>query len=81
MNLPSPDAWPITLTTFVLIDANPPTAAAVQDAVQFLYWTQLSGDRVLKNSGFTPFPSAVQARFAARLVSIHPMDATRVSLR
>ena len=81
MNLPSPDAWPITLTTFVLIDANPPTAAAVQDGVQFLYWTQLSGDRVLKNSGFTPFPSAVQARFAARLVSIHPMDATRVSLR
>lgn len=81
MNLPSSDAWPITLTTFVLIDANPPTAAAVQDAVQFLYWTQLSGDRVLKNSGFTPFPSAVQARFAARLVSIRPMDATRVSLR
>ena len=81
MNLPSSDAWPITLTTFVLIDANPPTAAAVQDAVQFLYWTQLSGDRVLKNSGFTPFPSAIQARFAARLVSIRPVDATRVSLR
>ena len=81
MNLPSPDAWPITMTTFVLVDAQPPTAAAVQDAVQFLYWTQLSGDRLLKNSGFTPFPSAVQARFAARLAAISPKDATFVKLR
>ena len=81
MNLPSPDAWPITMTTFVLVDAQPQTAAAVQDAVQFLYWTQLSGDRLLKNSGFTPFPSAIQARFAARLAAIRPKDATFVSLR
>lgn len=81
MNLPSPDAWPITMTTFVLVDAQPQTAAAVQDAVQFLYWTQLSGDRLLKNSGFTPFPSAVQARFAARLAAIRPKDATFVKLR
>jgi hypothetical protein len=81
MNLPSPDAWPITLTTFILIDAEPKTAASAQAIVQFLYWTQLSGDRVLKDSGFAPFPSAIQARFAARLSSIRPKDGGGVSLR
>lgn len=81
MNLPSADAWPITLTTFVLVDAQPQSASAVQDTFQFLYWTQLSGDRLLKNSGFTPFPSAVQARFAARLAAIRPKDGSIVKLR
>jgi phosphate transport system substrate-binding protein len=81
MNLPSADAWPVTMTTFVLVDAEPKTAASAQDVVQFLYWTQLSGDRLLKDSGFAPFPSAIQARFAARLSSIRPKDGGSVSLR
>ena len=81
MNLPSPDAWPITLTTFILVDAEPKTAVSAQGVVQFLYWTQLSGDRFLKDSGFAPFPSAIQARFAARLSSIRPKDGGSVSLR
>jgi phosphate transport system substrate-binding protein len=81
LNIPHEDAWPITMTTFVLLEAEPKTAAAVQDAVQFIYWTQLSGDLLLKNSGFAPLPSMVQARFAARLASIQPKDGSFISLR
>ena len=81
LNIPQENAWPITMTTFMLLDAEPKTAAAVQDAVQFIYWTQLSGDFLLKNSGFAPLPSMVQARFAARLAAIRPKDGSVVSLR
>ena len=81
INLPQENAWPITMTTFMLMDAEPKTAAEVQDAVQFIYWTQLSGDLLLKNSGFAPLPSMVQARFAARLAAIHPKDGSFISLR
>jgi len=81
LNMPQENAWPITMTTFMLIDAEPKTAAAVQDAVQFIYWTQLNGDSMLKNSGFAPLPSMVQARFAARLAAIRPKDGSVVSLR
>lgn len=81
INLPQEDAWPITMTTFMLLDAEPQTAAGVQDAVQFIYWTQISGDHLLKNSGFAPLPTIVQARFAARLAAIHPKDGSIVSLR
>jgi phosphate transport system substrate-binding protein len=81
VNLPQEEAWPITMTTFMLIDAEPKTEAAARDAVQFVYWTQLSGDALLKNSGFAPLPSAVQARFAARLAAIRPKDGSFVSLR
>jgi hypothetical protein len=43
--------------------------------------TQLSGDLLLKNSGFAPLPSMVQARFAARLASLQPKDGSFICLR
>jgi hypothetical protein len=36
---------------------------------------------LLKNSGFAPLPSMVQARFAARLAAIQPKDGSFISLR
>jgi phosphate transport system substrate-binding protein len=80
LNMPGASAWPITMTTYVLFDAQPKTAAAVNEGMQFLYWTQQSGDGLLRNSGFSPLPLAVQARFAIRFARIKPQDGQMVRL-
>jgi phosphate transport system substrate-binding protein len=80
LNMPGSAAWPITLATFILIDAEPKTAASVAAAMQFLYWTQLSGDGLLKNTGFTPLPARVQAKFAARFSKVKPQDGQLINL-
>jgi phosphate transport system substrate-binding protein len=69
-----PLVWPMTITTYLLVDANPPTAAGAEQTLQFLYWTFLKGDTVIRTSGFTPLPAAVQARFVSRFRSVKPQD-------
>ncbi|QDL52779.1 phosphate ABC transporter substrate-binding protein PstS [Rhodoferax aquaticus] len=79
MNTSAAAAWPITLTTYVLLDAQPKTASSVATALHFLYWTQLSGDGALRNSGFSPLPSEVQAKFSARLMKVKPQDGQAIA--
>jgi len=67
-------SWPITITTYVLIDAQPKTAAAASEALQFLYWTFLKGDSLVRSSGLTPLPTAVQARLIPRFQKVRPLD-------
>jgi phosphate transport system substrate-binding protein len=79
MNTASATAWPITLTTFILLDAQPKTASSVATALHFLYWTQLSGDGALRNSGFAPLPAEVQAKFTSRLMRIKAQDGQAIA--
>lgn len=80
LNTPSATAWPITLATFVLVDAQPKTATSVATAMHFLYWTQLTGDGLLRNTGFAPLPPEVQAKFATRLTKIQAADGQPIPL-
>ena len=69
-----PLSWPITITTYVLVDAQPKTAAGARDALQFLYWTFLRGDTLIRNTGLTPLPTSIQARLVPRFQKVRPQD-------
>lgn len=69
---PGADSWPITMTTFVLVDATPPSRAAVEPALRFLYWCFMHGDLLTQGTGFAPLPVSVQAKLAARFAAVRP---------
>lgn len=77
LDMPGTDAWPITLTTFVLIDANPAHAAAVEPALKFWYWCFMRGDALTKGTGFAPLPVAAQAKLSARFAQVRPKSGER----
>lgn len=72
MDMPGRDSWPITLTSFVLIDAAPARAADVQAAMRFIYWCFMHGDTLTQGTGFAPLPVSVQARLTGRLGAVKP---------
>jgi phosphate transport system substrate-binding protein len=72
MNTPGQDSWPITLTSFLLIDAAPAVASDVEAAMRFVYWCFMHGDTLTRGTGFAPLPTSVQARLTARLSTIKP---------
>lgn len=74
LDQPGSLSWPLTVTTYVLIDARPKTAVAASDALQFLYWTFLKGDALVRSSGLTPLPTAIQARMVLRFQKVRPLD-------
>lgn len=73
LDMPGPGSWPITLTSFVLVDAAPAQAAKVEPALRFLYWCFQRGDALTRGTGFAPLPTSVQARLAARFASVSPV--------
>jgi phosphate transport system substrate-binding protein len=77
LDLPGADSWPITLTSFVLVDAAPTEAARVEPALRFLYWCFQRGDALTRGIGFAPLPTAVQARLAARFAEVRPATGQR----
>ena len=74
MNRPGPLSWPITMTSFVLFDATPDTAASAGPALSFLYWCFLHGDELTRGTGFAPLPVTLQSRLAARFMQVRPKD-------
>jgi phosphate transport system substrate-binding protein len=74
LDRPGPEAWPITLTSFVLVDAEPATGAKSQGALKFLYWCFMHGDDLTRGSGFAPLPVSVQSRLAVRFTQVRPKD-------
>ena len=65
LNRPRPDAWPITSTSFVLLDARPKGMSEADWTARFVYWCFMHGDELTRGTGFAPLPSTVQARLAA----------------
>lgn len=74
LDRPGAEAWPITLTSFVLVDAEPATGAQAQGALKFLYWCFMHGDDLTRGSGFAPLPISVQSRLAGRFTLVRPKD-------
>jgi phosphate transport system substrate-binding protein len=74
LDRPGNDSWPITLTSFVLVDAEPATADKALGALKFLYWSLMHGDDLTRHTGFAPLPVSVQSRLAARFTQVRPKD-------
>lgn len=68
------DAWPLTATSFLLLDATPRDAVAAQWAGRFVYWCFMHGDELTRGTGFAPLPDRVQARLSGRLMQVHGPD-------
>ncbi|PZP27782.1 MAG: phosphate ABC transporter substrate-binding protein PstS [Roseateles depolymerans] len=74
LDRPGAEAWPITLTSFVLVDAEPAGAMQAGATLKFLYWCFMHGDELTRGSGFAPLPVSVQSRLAARFTQVRPRD-------
>lgn len=76
LNQPGGGSWPITLVTFLLLDAHPDThkKEASRQALQFLYWAFQRGDTLLRGTGFVPLPTTLQARLVKRLLAVTSSD-------
>lgn len=74
INLSGDQTWPILDATYILVDAQPSTAAKINPTLQFLYWAFLKGDDLLKGTGFVPLPTAIQARGLRYLYEVKPGD-------
>lgn len=74
LDRPGFDTWPITLTSFALIDAAPPLADKAGPPMRFLYWCFMHGDELTRGTGFAPLPVQVQSRLAARFAAVKSVD-------
>lgn len=74
LDQPGTQSWPLTITTYLLLDARPKTAGGARDAVQFVFWSLQNGDGEVRSSGLTPLPALIQARLVQRFARIHPQD-------
>lgn len=81
LDQPGPLSWPITVTTYVLVDATPQSSDKARESLQFLYWAFMKGDALLRSTGFTPLPATVQARLVPRFQSIRPQDGKTLSFQ
>jgi phosphate transport system substrate-binding protein len=81
LDQPGPLSWPITVTTYVLVDAAPQSSDKARESLQFLYWAFMKGDALLRSTGFTPLPATVQARLVPRFQSIRPQDGKPLSFQ
>ncbi|MDO9236277.1 MAG: phosphate ABC transporter substrate-binding protein PstS [Aquabacterium sp.] len=70
LRMPQPGAWPVTATSFMLLDATPKDFASTEWAARFVYWCFMHGDELTQHTGFAPLPSRVQARLAGRLLQV-----------
>ena len=71
---PGAESWPITMTSFVLIDARPPKREAAGPVMRFLYWSFMHGDDLTKGTGFAPLPVKLQSKLAARFGVVRTLD-------
>jgi phosphate transport system substrate-binding protein len=77
LNRPGPAAWPLTMTTYVLVEAEPASAERSAEVLKFLYWSFMRGDKLIGGSGFAPLPVALQSRLAARFMQVRARDGRR----
>lgn len=74
LNSSRKDAWPMTLTSYVLLDIRPKDKQQANWAAHYVYWCFMHGDELTRGTGFAPLPGKVQAKLVARLLQIHGPD-------
>lgn len=76
---PGPGSWPITLTSFVLVDALPQAAASTERTLRFIYWCFMNGDELTRGTGFAPLPITTQAKIVNRMSKVKARDGGVIS--
>lgn len=76
LDLPGAAAWPITDTTYIVIERRPKNPQRAKQVLNFFYWVFLQGDAMAAETGFVPLPGGVQARVVARFRAIENPDGT-----
>ncbi|WP_119156663.1 phosphate ABC transporter substrate-binding protein PstS [Caldimonas tepidiphila] len=74
LDRPGGETWPITLVSFVLVDALPASADGADAALRFLYWCFMNGDRLTQGTGFAPLPTSMQSQLATRFDGIRTRE-------
>jgi phosphate transport system substrate-binding protein len=77
LDRPGPGTWPLTMASFVLVDAQPADSARCAPTLRFLYWCFMHGDELTRGTGFAPLPAHVQARLANRFAAVLPRTGGR----
>jgi len=72
--VPKADAWPVTASSYLLLDATPKDGDTAQWVTRFVYWCFMHGDELTRGTGFAPLPARVQAKLSGRLMQIHGPD-------
>jgi phosphate transport system substrate-binding protein len=80
IDLAGQNVWPITDTTYVLVESAPKTASKAQAVLKFFYWAFLKGDEVISGTGFAPLPIDVQARVVRRLSEVRTESGEPINL-
>jgi phosphate transport system substrate-binding protein len=78
IDLEGRDTWPILDATYILLDAQPKSAARTTQTLRFFYWAFEKGDTLLKDTGFVPLPPVVQARVIRYLSEVRPVDGQKI---
>jgi len=78
LDLPGARTWPITDTTYIVMERRPKNPERAKRALNFFYWVFLQGDAMATETGFVPLPGIVQARVVARFRQIENPDGTPV---
>ena len=74
LNVARKDAWPLTMTSYVLVDAKPKDKVVADWTAHYVYWCFMHGDELTRGTGFAPLPGKVQAKLVGRLLQIHGPD-------
>jgi phosphate transport system substrate-binding protein len=80
IDLAGQDVWPITDTTYVLVESAPKTGAKGQAVLKFFYWAFLKGDEIITGTGFAALPVDVQARVVRRLAEVRAENGEPINL-
>lgn len=62
-NSDTPDAWPISAATFILVHTNPEKPEQVAGALNFFNWAYNEGDQAALDLDYVPFSDAAVALF------------------
>jgi phosphate transport system substrate-binding protein len=80
IDLAGQDVWPITDTTYVLVESAPKTDGKAQAVLKFFYWAFLKGDEIISGTGFAALPVDVQARVVRRLAEVRTENGDPINL-
>jgi phosphate transport system substrate-binding protein len=76
LDLPGARVWPITDTTYIMMERRPKNPQRAKQVLNFFYWVFLQGDAMAAETGFVPLPASVQARVVAGFREIENPDGT-----
>lgn len=58
-NEPGKESWPITSSTFILVERTPTVAENVAEILKFFDWGYAKGDQIATDLGYVPLPDSV----------------------